>query len=614
LRFIADIESNGFLDKVTTIHCLVLKDLDTRQHHRFNHQPGHRSIEEGLALMQKADLLVMHNGVAFDHAVIKKLYPDFHVDESKVLDTLVMARLIYPDLWDIDTKLYEQGKLPGNLRKRQSLEAWGYRLGLHKGDYSAEMKAKGLDPWAAWNMPMEDYCCGDTDVTEALFRKLEAKNYSPMAIELEHQVAWIITAQERRGFAFDKEGAAKLLATLVKEKLKMEEELTEVFRPLWMRDGKIFTPKRADKKRGYEPGVPFQKIKLTEFNPTSRDHIALWLKRLYGWKPTEFGKDGKPTVDEEVLAKLPYKEAEVLMKYLMIGKRLGQLAEGKEAWLRHEKNGRIHGSVMTNGAVTGRATHSKPNVAQVPSVKVDKQGNKLYAMEGGYGVECRSLYRASPGMVLVGTDLSGIELRCLAHYMARWDQGAYGEILLNGDIHTANQHAAGLPTRANAKTFIYGFLYGAGAEKIGSIVGKGRAAGAALKSKFLKSLPALDSLIKAVQKKATDAGVLIGLDGRQLHVRSAHSALNTLLQSAGALISKRWLVEVDMALKAAGIREQCHQVLWCHDEVEVECPPELAEQVAAITTASATKAGEFFKMRLHIAAEAHIGTTWADVH
>ena len=614
MRFIADIESNGFLDKVTTIHCLVLKDLDTRQHHRFNHQPGHRSIEEGLALMQKADLLVMHNGVAFDHAVIKKLYPDFHVDESKVLDTLVMARLIYPDLWDIDTKLYEQGKLPGNLRKRQSLEAWGYRLGLHKGDYSAEMKAKGLDPWAAWNMPMEDYCCGDTDVTEALFRKLEAKNYSPMAIELEHQVAWIITAQERRGFAFDKEGAAKLLATLVKEKLKMEEELTEVFRPLWMRDGKIFTPKRADKKRGYEPGVPFQKIKLTEFNPTSRDHIALWLKRLYGWKPTEFGKDGKPTVDEEVLAKLPYKEAEVLMKYLMIGKRLGQLAEGKEAWLRHEKNGRIHGSVMTNGAVTGRATHSKPNVAQVPSVKVDKQGNKLYAMEGGYGVECRSLYRASPGMVLVGTDLSGIELRCLAHYMARWDQGAYGEILLNGDIHTANQHAAGLPTRANAKTFIYGFLYGAGAEKIGSIVGKGRAAGAALKSKFLKSLPALDSLIKAVQKKATDAGVLIGLDGRQLHVRSAHSALNTLLQSAGALISKRWLVEVDMALKAAGIREQCHQVLWCHDEVEVECPPELAEQVAAITTASATKAGEFFKMRLHIAAEAHIGTTWADVH
>lgn len=614
MRFIADIESNGFLDKVTTIHCLVLKDLDTRQHHRFNHQPGHRSIEEGLALMQQADLVVMHNGISFDYPVIQKLHPGFTLDESKVLDTLVMARLIYPDLWDIDTALYEKGKLPGNLRKRQSLEAWGHRLGLHKGDYSAEMKAKGLDPWECWNMPMEDYCCGDTDVTEALFKKLEGKNYSQMAIELEHQVAWIITAQERRGFSFDKDGAAKLLATLVKEKLKMEEELTEVFKPMWMRDGKIFTPKRADKKRGYEPGVPFQKIKLTEFNATSRDHIALWLKRLYGWKPLEFGKDGKPTVDEEVLAKLPYKEAEVLVKYLMIGKRLGQLAEGKEAWLRHEKNGRIHGSVMTNGAVTGRATHSKPNVAQVPSVKVNKENHKLLGMEGGYGVECRALFRATPGMVLVGTDLSGIELRCLAHYMARWDQGAYGEILLNGDIHTANQHAAGLPTRANAKTFIYGFLYGAGAEKIGSIVGKGRAAGAALKSKFLSSLPALDSLIKAVQKKAKDAGVLIGLDGRQLHVRSAHSALNTLLQSAGALISKRWLVEVDIAMKAAGIRERCHQVLWCHDEISIECPPELAEQVAAIATAAATKAGEFFKMRLHIAAEAHIGPTWADVH
>jgi DNA polymerase I-like protein with 3'-5' exonuclease and polymerase domains len=602
MRYIADIESNGFLDKVTTIHCLVLKDLDTRQHHRFNHQPGHRSIEEGLALMQQADLLVMHNGISFDYPVIQKLHPGFTLDESKVLDTLVMARLIYPDLWDIDTALYEKGKLPGNLRKRQSLEAWGHRLGLHKGDYSAEMKAKGLAPWAAWNMPMEDYCCGDTDVTEALFKKLEGKNYSQMAIELEHQVAWIITAQERRGFSFDKDGAAKLLATLVKEKLKMEEELTQVFKPMWMRDGKVFIPKRADKKRGYEPDVPFQKIKLTEFNPTSRDHIALWLKRLYGWKPLEFGKDGKPTVDEEVLAKLPYKEAEVLQRYLMIGKRLGQLAEGKEAWLRHEKNGRIHGSVMTNGAVTGRATHSKPNVAQVPSVGAP------------FGGESRALFRATPGLKLVGTDLSGIELRCLAHYMARWDGGAYGEVLLNGDIHTANQEAAGLPTRANAKTFIYGFLYGAGVEKIGSIVGKGRAEGTKLRNKFLASLPALKSLIDAVQKKAKEAGVLIGLDGRQLHVRSAHSALNTLLQSAGALVSKRWLVEVDLGLKAAGIRDRVHQVAWIHDEVQLECPEELTEVVAKITTEAAAKAGEFFKFRLPIAAEAQMGTTWKDVH
>jgi DNA polymerase I-like protein with 3'-5' exonuclease and polymerase domains len=602
MRFIADIESNGFLDKVTTIHCLVLKDLDTRQHHRFNHLHGGRSIEEGLALLQKADLVVGHNWISFDYPVIQKLYPGFTLDESKVLDTLVMARLIYPDLWDIDTALYEKGKLPGNLRKRQSLEAWGHRLGLHKGDYSAEMKAKGLDPWECWNMPMEDYCCGDTDVTEALFKKLEGKNYSQMAIELEHQVAWIITAQERRGFSFDKDGAAKLLATLVKEKLKMEEELTEVFKPMWMRDGKVFIPKRADKKRGYEPDVPFQKIKLTEFNPTSRDHIALWLKRLYGWKPLEFGKDGKPTVDEEVLAKLPYKEAEVLQRYLMIGKRLGQLAEGKEAWLRHEKNGRIHGSVMTNGAVTGRATHSKPNVAQVPSVGAP------------FGGESRALFRATPGLKLVGTDLSGIELRCLAHYMARWDGGAYGEVLLNGDIHTANQEAAGLPTRANAKTFIYGFLYGAGVEKIGSIVGKGRAEGTKLRNKFLASLPALKSLIDAVQAKAKSAGVLIGLDGRQLHVRSAHSALNTLLQSAGALVSKRWLVEVDLGLKAAGIRDRVHQVAWIHDEVQLECPEELTEVVAKITTEAAAKAGEFFKFRLPIAAEAQIGTTWKDVH
>src|SRR5690606_27698447 len=235
---------------------------------------------------------------------------------------------------------------------------------------------------------------------------------------------------------------------------------------------------------------------------------------------------------------------------------ISQLAEGDQAWLKVERNGKIHGSVNPNGAVTGRATHAYPNVAQVPAVRKGKKDGEtviLYGGEGGYGWECRELFTVPDGWSLVGSDASGLELRCLAHFMARYDGGKYGKVLLEGDIRSENQKAAGLHTRDNAKTFIYAFLYGAGDAKIGKIVKKGPADGKRLKAKFLAKTPALKRLIEAV-RNAAKRGYLIGLDGRQLHVRSAHAALNTLLQSAGALVCKKWLVMVEEELQARGLK------------------------------------------------------------
>jgi DNA polymerase I-like protein with 3'-5' exonuclease and polymerase domains len=307
-------------------------------------------------------------------------------------------------------------------------------------------------------------------------------------------------------------------------------------------------------------------------------------------------------VDETVLASLEYPEAKLLAEYLMVTKRLGQLAEGDQAWLKQVKNdGRIHGGVITNGAVTGRATHSNPNVAQVP------------ANRAPYGRDCRALFRAEEGKVLVGADLSGLELRCLAHYMARFDGGLYSRALLEGDIHTTNQEAAELATRDQAKTFIYAFLYGAGSAKIGSIVGKGAGAGANLKKRFLAQTPALAKLVTQVQLSA-EKGYLIGLDGRRLHIRSTHAALNTLLQSAGALIAKEALCQFSSLVSTKGWNHRVQQVAWIHDEVQIETDKEIADEVGQMAVRAFELAGEAFGFRVPITGEYRIGSTWAETH
>jgi DNA polymerase-1 len=578
-----DIEADGFLEDCTKVHCLAIHRVGDDKGTLYADHNGYPSIKEGLKVLSQATQIIAHNGIKYDLPVLHKLF-GFTVDESKVLDTLVLSRLIFSDLYKVDE---EKREIPQGLYGRHSLEAWGNRLGEYKGDYQG--------PWDAFSEEMARYCLQDVNVTVGLYLYLKALIPSEMSLTLEHQVQWIIAQQERNGVGFDERKAGDLLATLTGKYLEIERELAKVFKPWYLKDKEV-VPKVNNKTKGITKGVPYTSVKLITFNPSSRDHIANRLVKIYGWNPDKFTKKGRPEVNEETLKSLKAPCRDLFIEYLLIEKRLGLL----KGWLESVRNGRIHGAVITNGAVTGRATHTKPNIAQVPAVR------------SPYGRECRDMFVASKGKVLVGTDLSGIELRALAHYMAKDDGGKYGEMILNGDIHTVNQEAAGLPTRDMAKTFIYGFLYGAGDSKIGSITGKGAEAGRKLRKRFLAGLPALDKLTQRVKRSVSLKGSLPGLDGRTLPIRSEHSALNTLLQSAGALISKQWMVEVHKQLKETGINAK--QVLWVHDELLFECSPGDAERLKEICLDSARKAGEFFNFRIRIDAEAKIGNTWGEVH
>lgn len=636
MRLAGDIETtaipkDGRLShEVDHIHCTVLIDMDTEEEYVFEKD----NQSEAIKMLKEASEVVFHNGIKFDAAVLSHKHPSYQPVFPQFVDTLVLSRLFFPNLFDLDmgkARRSENYALPKRLYGSHSLEAWGYRLGLHKGDYAKKRKEEGWTDEQIWNTytpEMLDYCIQDVKVTIAFYKMLKSIPYSCDAIKLEHECAQLIAKQERNGFTFDSDKGQQLYGDLLVEKSEIEARLKNQFgcwyvfeananpkvkSAAWVEqwDGSWKFDRKKKLKEPLKPhklvGAKFSKVKLVEFNPGSRQHISKVLMEM-GWKPTEFSDNGQPKVDETTLSSIEYPEAADLIRYLMLAKRLGQLATGKQAWLEAVKNdGRIHGSVNTNGAVTGRATHSHPNVAQVPSIGAP------------FGAECRELFTVPPGWVLLGTDASGLELRCLAHYMAEWDNGKYGDIILNGDIHTVNQEAAGLPTRNNAKTFIYAFLYGAGDEKIGSIVCGGRQQGKSLKAKFLKGVPALKNLQNWIKSEVKTKGYLTGIDGRKLHVRSAHSALNTLLQSAGGLICKHWGVIIEEKLQAMGLSHGWDGdyafCAWVHDEYQIACrTPEIAETVGKVAKEAIREVERIYNWKCPLDAEYDIGKNWKETH
>lgn len=609
-----DLETNGLLDTVSVLHCAVIID---EQDQVFRYTPG-----EGrrfLKMLDTYDEIIGHNIIRYDLPVLAKLFDGWTPrPEVKITDTITMARLARADIKDSDFALQREGKIPGKLMGSHSLEAWGYRLGKMKGEYTAEFKQRLADQgieytqgaeWATFSQEMLDYNVQDVVVTKALYDHLREAYVLPVqALEIEHDCAHIMAEQERNGFPFNMKAAQTLYATLVQRRIELERACAELFHP-WAVSKGIKVAAVNSKSLGYVKGVAFTPIEIIVFNPSSRAHIADRLKALYGWEPTEFTDKGAPKVDEVTLGKLDYPPCKLLTEYLLVDKRIGQLAEGNQSWFRHynSQTGCIHGTVNTCGAVTGRATHAFPNVAQVP------------ASRSPYGHDCRALFGAPAGWVLAGTDAAGLELRCLAHYMAKWDNGEYGREIISGDIHTANQKAAGLPTRDNAKTFIYAFLYGAGDEKIGSIIGKGRKAGGIIKQRFLAGLPALGKLDTAV-KQAAKRGYLIGLDGRRVAVRSEHAALNTLLQGAGALVCKKWLIEVYNILRERGFVSgiDFRFQAWVHDELQVALNatlhPTLPELFPAISQEAMERAAAAFDFRCPLGTDCKVGANWAETH
>lgn len=617
-----DIETNGLEDFSTfsdlhTVHCLSIYDPVMQKTVTFSNTDGNDGIPAGLNELDNADTIVGHNVISFDIPALQKLYN--WSPKARILDTLVTSRAVHSDIRTTDIA---RDDYPKELIGSHSLKAWGYRLGgVFKLDYGEQEGA-----FDKFTPEMQEYCEADVYVTVGIGKYLREQDPDTRMLNIEHAFARLMRAQEFRGISFDKAKAEDLAMTLTSRRAELTDELQKTFPPIveemkspsgWAVevDGETHSaPTKTELKKflkdlGLKQALANKATKLGNktksipFNPGSRDQIADRLKEL-GWKPVHFTPDGKPKIDEAVLKSVKHPSAELLLEYLMVVKRLGMLAEGDNAWLKLVKNGRIHGRVNTNGAVTGRCTHSYPNVAQVPAVRAP------------YGTECRSLFKASDGYDLVGCDASGLELRMLAHYLAGFDGGLYAKELLTGDIHTVNQTAAGLETRDQAKTFIYAFLYGAGDAKIGEIVGGSAREGKLLKRKFLASLPALNGLKQAVEQKVKRSGFLKGLDGRILPIRSEHSALNTLLQSAGAVVMKQALILLHNHLTANGLaigREYAF-VANIHDEFQAEVLPDYSEGYGECAVRAIQKAGEVLKMRCPLDGEYKIGANWAETH
>ena len=539
-----DLEANG-LDP-TQIWCVVTMENGVTTVHTT---PD--TLSEAL---RSPVSVVGHNLIGYDMPVLERLW-GVSVASDRIIDTLVLSRL------------YDPSKSGGH-----SLRNWGNELGFPKGEH---------DDWSQTSQELVNYCIQDVKVTEAVHRKLkqEMREFSAESIKLEHKVQCIVQQQERNGWVLDQALARELCATFKEKMNEIEEELQEKFPPIVHQRWSEKTGKRL-------------KDKVEVFNVGSRQQIAKRLSEL-GVVFSKVTDKGNPIVDEAVLDTIDLQEAKAVSEYLMLQKRYAQV----NSWLEHVKDdGRVHGRVISNGAVTGRMTHQSPNMAQVP------------ASYSPYGHECRSCWTVPSGKKLVGFDASGLELRMLAHYM---DDKEFTNVLLTEDIHTRNQMAAGLETRPQAKTFIYAFLYGAGDAKIGTVVGGSAADGARLKQRFLANTPALAGLRERVGRAAA-RGYLTGLDGRLLRVRSEHAALNTLLQAAGAIVMKKALVILDDYAKQWKIDYKF--IGNIHDEVQAEVAEAQAEKYGWLAVECLKAAGLEFNLRCPLDGEYKVGTTWAETH
>ena len=541
-----DLEADGL--QPTTIWCVVTRENGV--------STVHTTPDTLCKALEGSVSVVGHNLIGYDVPVLKRLW-SVSIASERIVDTLVISRLFDPS------------KSGGH-----SLRNWGNELGFPKGDHS---------DFSCLSQEMIDYCIQDVAVTEAVHQKLlqSMQNWENKdCIELEHKVQWIVQQQENNGWLLNQELANDLCATFKEGMNDIQYELQEMFPPIVEERYSEKTKKRL-------------KDKVTVFNVGSRQQVAERLETK-GAVWSELTPSGKPVVDEKTLKQNSHvPEAAKVLEYLLLQKRHAQVL----SWLEAVKeDGRVHGRVISNGAVTGRMTHQSPNMAQVP------------AGHSPYGKECRSCWTIPEGKKLVGFDASGLELRMLAHYM---DDKEFTNVLLTEDIHTRNQLAAGLETRPQAKTFIYAFLYGAGDAKIGTIVGGSASDGADLKRRFLSNTPALESLRERTIR-AAKRGYLRGLDGRHLRIRSEHAALNTLLQAAGAIVMKKALIILD---DYAQQWELDYKFIGnIHDEVQSEVARDQAEKFGWLAVECLKASGVQFKLRCPLDGEYQIGTTWAETH
>ncbi|KVW40305.1 hypothetical protein WK94_23400 [Burkholderia ubonensis] len=608
-----DLETDGLLRELTRIWVLAIGTvgsdvITTYTDHDPNYPPLMEGVERLMAHVARGGKTAAHNGINFDRKALAKV-TGYEMPYTAILDTLVMGRLAEPE------------RLGGH-----KLESYGIEMGILKGSHNE---------WDRYSEEMRSYCEQDIAVTNALYKKLERVRTWGEACDLEHDVAYLIDLQMANGFPLNMREAMTLAAQLWERRDGYLAEMQRVFPPIYVSAGEV-TPKRTMKREGreYTAGAPYTKIVLQEFNPGSEYHVANRLKRKYGWRGPLTEK-GNPNITEAVLKKLDFPEVQPLLHFARVDKQWTQLASPPKkngtggGWIHHaDEDHRVHGYVNSNGAVTGRMTHSRPN-----SANIDK--------------EMRHIWIPSVGMVMVGCDAEGLELRVLAHYLARYDGGRLTRQLLEGDkalgtdAHSVNRDNTDLFSRDGAKTLLYGSLYGAGDEKAGNIwiadwrtSGKpvsewpawchvrgklktAKAIGKVVKAKLLDGIVGFRKLIKDIEAAAKARGWLKGIDGRRIRVRHAHAALNTLLQGTGAIIMKKALAIYHAEItEIHGLVHGVHfgYLANVHDEVQQECLPQYAELIGTTFKNAITKAGEHWDFRCRLDGAFDIGNNWHETH
>ena len=576
-----DIETDDL--NATKIWCLSTCDVDTE--HVCSYWGD--KLDKGLEALQNADKLIGHNIIGFDIPVLKKL-TGVDLSGKKLIDTLVLSRLFNP-------------VREGN----HGLESWGFRLDCPKIEFN---------DYQTFSIDMVKYCEQDVLLNKRVYDALskEKHGFSRDCIDLEQSIAGILNKQREKGFLLDVKFSTLLLATL-KDKLDATvaevhkefkpEEHTLILYPVKTKIGKLSRMAVAsdgtkyrlnsDEYDALEAHDQVARISRTEFNLGSRKQIGEYLQK-FGWKPSKFTPTGQPIVDESTLKRIDaIPQAQLIANYLMYQKRIAQI----KSWLDNaDDDGRVHGFVNPNGTITGRMTHREPNLAQVPS------------SSSPYGKDCRACWIVPRGYNLVGIDASGLELRMLAHYM---NDKEFTDEILHGDIHSSNQKIAGLKSRNQAKTFIYAFIYGAGNEKSGSVVGGSKQDGQRLKQRFLDNLPSLRTLKNRVTRAAAK-GFIKGLDGRKIYIRSAHSALNALLQGGGSIVMKKALELLNQYIIEQKL--DAHFVANIHDEWQIEVAEKDADRVGKLGVKAIQQAGLAFDMKCPLDGEYHIGDNWSETH
>jgi DNA polymerase-1 len=655
MRLVIDLETDNLLFKVTKIHCIAVVDVDSSYSELFVGHEGvlkfRKKLEENPSIE-----LVGHNIFNFDIKVLEKLYGlNF---KGKIHDTMVLGQLLFADLKNDDEK---EGIFPGKVfsskeKGNHSLKAWGQRVMCYKGEYSGT--------WEEPNAEMFAYCIKDTNTTKVLFKFLESKIYDKLLtldpIQLEYDISPILARLQARGVQYNREKADKLIGLLTERIVECTWKLREIFKPRFISKGET-TPKRSYKFncQNFTKDAPYTKIQLEEFNPGSRGQVISRLIKEFGWNPEEFTDKGNVKMDEDIIENLPFPELLPLKEYLTCKKRISQIETGKGAWgNKVDEDGRIRGAIRQNGTITGRAAHWGPNLGQVP------------ASDSLWGPECRELFEAPSDKVMIGCDADSIEMRCLAGYLLGLDNGRFRDSILTGnkeegtDPHTINMHAYQIENRDCAKTQFYGDIYGSKNAKKGkilmdygvkleeyvpdfeeSVIGmmewvdkKNRAAiekgeepmlrteaywrcwvaGKHLAKLFGDKIPELQKLRDMIKAKVKETGFIKGLDGRKLFMRSEHSQLNTVLQSAAALIMKKALKIADDDLQAEGLvpGKDYEFILWVHDEYELEVQKDLVviDKVSRIVPEAIKKAGEAFGFPCPQKGNVKVGNNWSEVH